>query len=282
MTAETQPAAPVTAPPIDIYVGRASLRAALAAVLPHVCADDEIPALHRVRLQIVDAGMVLACALDRFTAAAAKIVVHDVVDLPELAAIDIEPRSAREVLAVLTPPRDKETRSQWNTEAFHLVVSETEVTFTEEGALLDGRSLTVPRIPSDDPTFGGFPDVPRLIGRHMDYAPLPEVRQGLAPQLLTRWVKTAAVYESSIPLEVTPRHRPGHGLCGWTVRAGDNQAAGVLMPARVEVDVMAEADFEWASLLARAAGTTIADLSADASTTGAHLYTSPDDQDGDD
>nr|WP_328799006.1 DNA translocase FtsK [Puerhibacterium puerhi] len=245
--AET-PATTPTAPPVDVYVGRATLRMALAAVLPHVCADDNIPALQRVRLQFVDDSTVLALALDRYTAAAARISVHDVLELPELATVDIEPRSAREVLAVLTPPRDKDARHQWEQDAFHLYVTAKDVTFTEEDAFLDGRSLTVPRIPTDDVVRpgGGFPDVPRLIASTLSLPTREEVRQGLNTELLTRWVKTANVYQ--YPLKVTPRRHPtSDRVAGWTVRVGDVDecAVGVIMPIDLDAEEAHAADNAW-------------------------------------
>jgi hypothetical protein len=254
--AET-PATTPTAPPVDVYVGRSTLRLALAAVLPHVCADDNIPALQRVRLQFVDDSTVLALALDRFTAAAARVTVQDVLELPELATVDIEPRSAREVLAVLTPPRDKDARNQWEQDAFHLYVTAKDVTFTEEDAFLDGRSLTVPRIPTDDVVRpgGGFPDVPRLIASTLSLPTREEVRQGLNTELLTRWIKTANVYQ--YPLKVTPRRHPtSDRVAGWTVRIGDvdESAVGVIMPIDLDTEEAHKADNAWFGRLSRAAG----------------------------
>ncbi|MFD6178092.1 MULTISPECIES: DNA translocase FtsK [unclassified Isoptericola] len=254
MTATETPTK-VAAPPVDVYVGRASLRMALAAVLPHVSTEDELPVLQRVRLQFVDDKTVLAVALDRYTAAAAYIEVQDVLELPELATVDIEPRSAREVLAVLTPPAEKHARAQWETQAFHLVVTPHEVTFTEEGALLDGRSLTVPRIPTDDVVRpgGGFPDVPRLIAATLGLPAADQLRTALNPVLVTRWVKTANVY--GLPLEVTPRAGRDEFHDGaWTVRVDNGQVVGVIMPMSRDAVAQMEHETRWANLLRRAAG----------------------------
>jgi len=255
VTTTDTPTQKLTAPPVDVYVGRASLRMALAAVLPHVSTEDELPVLQRVRLQFVDDKTVLAIALDRYTAAAAHIEVHDVLELPELATVDVEPRSAREVLAVLTPPAEKHARAQWETQAFHLVVTPTEVTFTEEGALLDGRSLTVPRIPTDDVVRpgGGFPDVPRLIAATLGLPAADQLRTALNPVLVTRWVKTASVYQ--LALEVTPRAGRDEFHDGaWTVRVDNGQVVGVIMPMNRDAVDQLEHENRWANLLRRAAG----------------------------
>ncbi|GAB6937097.1 hypothetical protein ACQP60_18850 [Isoptericola variabilis] len=45
MTTTETTAPAIARPPVDVYVGRASLRIALAAVLPHVSTEDEIPVL---------------------------------------------------------------------------------------------------------------------------------------------------------------------------------------------------------------------------------------------
>jgi hypothetical protein len=258
---------------IDVQVQRASLRTALAAVLPHV---GDLVSLDRVRLQFVDDTGLVAIGASGYTVAIAQVRVDHVERLPELAVIDIEARSAREVLAVLVPPRDKDARGQWNTESFRVTATNEEVTFTEEGAILEGRSLTVPRLPHTDdegrPTI--YPDFPRKIAQLLDapVAEAGEVDVALNPDLLGAWIKTAKVLETS--LEVSPRR--GHvdarrGL--WVVRAGYERVVGALVPIHADEDHIDNVSPMWSRLLWR--------LVADLPTTPAGAAGSTDDEETD-
>jgi hypothetical protein len=134
--------------------------------------------------------------------------------------IDIEGRSAREVLAVLTPPRDKESRANWNAEAFRVTATDEEVTFAEESELLDGRALTVPRLPhlDDEGRHTIYPDYPRRVAELLEAPLVHGVDTALSSDLLTAWIKTARVLDSA--LDVTPRQRPDGKPGLWAVNVG--------------------------------------------------------------
>ncbi|MBN0039367.1 hypothetical protein JN535_04155 [Cellulosimicrobium cellulans] len=206
---------------LEVLVGRASVRCALAAVLPHVGGTETTS---RVRFTFESGTRLLVSATDGSTLAVARAHVTGVVALPELAVVDVEPRSVREVLAVFTPPSGKDDRAMWNEESFGLTVTEDEVSWVERSEILDGRSLTVPRLPDlgDDRSY---PDVPHHLTRFLQ-APLSARPDATAaPKLLARFVTSAKAWGDDLQLDLAYRSGPS----GFTVQVGDD-FAGVLLP----------------------------------------------------
>lgn len=216
----------------DFDLGRGSLRSALAAVLPHV---GDLMSLDRVRLQFEpDAGMV-TIASNGVSVAVASVHVDSTGDGQGPCVVDIEGRSAREVLAVLVPPRDKEARGNWDAESFRVTATDEEVTFTEESELLDGRSLTVPRLPhrDDEGRHTIYPDYPRRVAELLEAPLAHDVDTALGPDLLGAWIKTAKVVDSA--LEVSPRQRPDGKPGMWAVSVG-GRVVGGLVPRHPDED----------------------------------------------
>lgn len=216
---------------LDVGIGRASIRCALAAVLPHV---GRTQVSSRVRLTFESDTRLLVSAGDGYTLAAARVEVHYADALPELAVLDLEPRSVREILAVFTPPSDKDERAMWNDEAFRLVVTDTEVTMTEESAILDGRSLTVPRLAplGDDET--SYPDAPGHIARFLSAPVAADLATQVNPNLLARFITSAKAYGKDVPpLDLVLRKAPS--IYGYTV-ALSSDLVGVLLPIHQSED----------------------------------------------
>ena len=217
---------------VDFELGRGALRTALAAVLPHV---GDLMSLDRVRLQFdPDAGMV-AIASNGSSVAIASVAVHSTGDGQGPCVLDIEGRSAREVLAVLVPPRDKDARANWAAEAFRVTATDEEVTFAEESELLDGRSLTVPRLPhrDDEGRHTIYPDYPRRVAELLEAPLAHDVDTALSPDLLSAWVKTARVLEFA--LEVSPRQRDDGKPGMWASNVG-GRVVGGLVPRHPDED----------------------------------------------
>ena len=223
---------------VDISVGRASLRQALAAVLPHV---GDIGDRDRVRLMAASPERLIVVATDGFSVGTARVFVHDVAALPELPVIDLEPRAARELLAVFTPPKDRNAKAIWESEAFRLVATEHTVTVTEESELGDNRVLEVPRLPDPD----SYPPVLSTLAEHLRAAPSYIDRIGLNPAYLARFIASAKAYGSD-RLLITPRH--GVRAHGTTFRVDETDFAGLLLPQHLTEDTTA-ADRTWAGVL---------------------------------
>ena len=216
---------------LDVAIGRASVRCALAAVLPHV---GRTTVAARVRFTFESDTRLLVSAGDGYTIAVARVAVHQVDALPELAVVDLEPRSVREILAVFTPPSDKSEQAMWNEEAFRLVVTDTEVTITETSQILDGRSLTVPRLAPLGEDESSYPDVPGHVAGYLEAPVTTEATARVAPNLLARFVTSAKAYGKDVP-ELDLVLRKGPGCYGFTVSLG-RDLVGVLLPVRVSED----------------------------------------------
>ncbi|HEY9251714.1 MAG TPA: hypothetical protein VIP06_03565 [Nocardioides sp.] len=223
---------------VDIGLGRASLRQALAAVLPHVGSN---PSFGRVRLLMHSAEHLFAIATDGYSTGVARVAVHEVLELPELPCIDIEARTAKELLAVFTPPKDKDQRSVWETESFRVVAMKDQVTVTEESDLADNRRLEVPRL--GEPEY--YPLVPEITTAHLRSTPTYTKRVGVNPGYLARFIASSKAYGGE-QLLVEPRH--GAKAKGFTFRVGED-FAGVLLPQHLDPAELAAGDEWWADLL---------------------------------
>ncbi|KZM78383.1 hypothetical protein [Cellulosimicrobium sp. I38E] len=232
---------------LEVQIGRASTRCALAAVLPHVGSTET---LSRVRFTFESARRLLVSASAGSTAAVARIHVHDVVALPELAVVDLEPRSVREVLAVFTPPSNKDERAMWNEEAFTLRITHDEVSWLEDSPVMEGRSLSVPRLPALGESESSYPDIPGVTARFLDTPPDESADASVNPQLLARFVTSAKAYgDDGLRLEMALRK--GIGAYGWTVQV-DRDFVGILLPIHrrdTEQPELADTRQRWADRL---------------------------------
>lgn len=222
----------------DIGLGRASLRKALAAVLPHV---GKNLALGRVRLLMHSDEHLFAIATDGYSTGIARVAVHEVYALPDLPCIDIEPRTAKELLAVFTPPKDKDQRSVWETESFRVVATKDQVTVTEESELADNRRLEVPRL--GEPEY--YPNVTEVTTTHLTSTPSYTKRVAVNPGYLARFIASSKVYDGE-QLLVEPRH--GAKAKGFTFRVGED-FAGILLPQHLEPAEIAAGDAWWVELI---------------------------------
>ncbi|GAA2242372.1 hypothetical protein GCM10010401_14090 [Rarobacter faecitabidus] len=198
-------------PQLDMNVSRVSLRCALAAVLPHVGDTDST---HRIRLALADERTLIVMATSSYTAITARAHVIDVIWSSEMPVIDIEPRSAREILSVFAPPADKDERSVWEHNGFRVRVTDTEVTVIESAGMLDDldRVLTVPRLrstPADDKA-PRFPDLARLVLRNLLTQPSVQDRARVSVKRLEPFIKSAKAY--GIPDLTLRTFETVHGL----------------------------------------------------------------------
>ena len=133
-----------------VVVDLVDLRAALAAVRPHVYAGkDPIPTLERIRV-LVDAVNVTLVVSDGLTGAAALVSLLSVGSsgvAPD--PFDLSPTDAAEILAVFpAPAKDSSTE-------IRLEVGSAALTVTDCGGLFPGKQLVLPRLPVADT----YPDV---------------------------------------------------------------------------------------------------------------------------
>ena len=121
----------------SLVVDLADLRAALQAVIAHVSRDKDDPLLRRVRLTPFGVNVEVA-ATDRSTIGLALVSLLESDGGGDV--LDLHPDEVTQVLTVFpSPGRGEETQLQIST-------TDSEVTFTDVGGLLDGNSLTLARM----------------------------------------------------------------------------------------------------------------------------------------
>lgn len=184
---------PAGLPVLDMQVTRASLRCALAGILPHT---GDTVSLARIRLVLTDEKTLICLASSGSTALAARAHVQGVAWADELPVVDIEPRSAREILAVFIPPRDKDERSSWERQAFRVRVTDDELTVSEPAGMLDDldRTLVVPRLPPDADEARKFPDLARLLLSAINEREAKRSRARVTVKLVEPFLKSAKAY----------------------------------------------------------------------------------------
>lgn len=165
----------MSAPKVEVLAAAGALRAGLLAARPHLPSDptDERA---RVRLSFTTAefdphAQLLVSASDSYTAVVSRVVLHEVVTLPALAVVDLPTESVRDVLAVFRPPSGKDARSAWLSSSLRVVLTADECTVEEAGALVDGKSLTVPVLAPLSESDTAYPDVPGVIARVLEEPP---------------------------------------------------------------------------------------------------------------
>ncbi len=160
---------------LDAQVGTHDLRKALVAVLPHVCRDEQLPMLCRVRLY-VSPEHVFVAATDRFTMALARVSVWQQV-FPAHGIVDLAAEDVASIVQVHNPGKDAASADcpQWQVNLALLDTSRGDPEGSGDndvagpllrvtdasglfGELRTGLDLvTLPVAPS-------FPDLPKLLG----------------------------------------------------------------------------------------------------------------------
>lgn len=150
-----------------ILVERADFRAALKSVLPHAYTGDKLPALNRIRLDVGPVNVTVT-ATDHFTAGLAIMSVHAHLDtgptreeteLPWIAALDIYPHEAKNLLSVFIAKRDKRGHPK---HLLRIEADDNHVTVIDSDGMIDGTKLSVRRL--EDGNL--FPDIEELIANH--------------------------------------------------------------------------------------------------------------------
>lgn len=198
-----------------ITVGTADLHRALSAVAPHVEPDPDLP-LHRVRISS-DGENLTATATNRYTVAHALASIED----PDgtLEDFDLSPTDVKEILTLFKTKDDDEM--------LRITIESTKVTFTDASGLFDGKSLSLPRIGTDE----NYPNIPGLIATC-----LTKTRTGSIGRLLTNGklvgLFNAAVRAYDEPLAIEATERDTTAL----VIACGESFIGLLMPIKPEDD----------------------------------------------
>lgn len=185
------------APPrllVEARLRRGDVRAALLATVPHAPSDpDHLSS--RIRLAFVDAETLVVSACDGTTGGLARVTVSGIDAMSgALPTFDLPLDSVKDLLAVFKPPSNADARQAWNDEDLRLELTDRDTTWTESGAFVDGKALTVARLAPlpDDET--AYPDLPAVLGHYIAAAHRVDHDVTVNPNLLARFVAAAKAY----------------------------------------------------------------------------------------
>jgi hypothetical protein len=187
----------------SVMLRRGDLRPALAACLAHAGRDDD-DTFGRIRIAVASSSMAVVSAIDGYSAGVAAVAVHDL-QTDELPVVDLPLESVHDVLAVFKPPSGRDERAMWDDESLRVDITDEAVTWTEAGAFMEGKALTVPRIVQV--AVDTYPDVPRFIRRFLlDSHPTGHDARA-SSTLMARFVAAAKVFGAPLVIRHTSTPR---------------------------------------------------------------------------
>lgn len=147
--------------PVDpaqgLIVNTVAFRRALQAVVPHADPDPEMAPFHRVTLHL--ASDLEVSATQRYSAGLATVPVMENAAGLALEA-GITPATARDILAIYKVPKELEADA-----ALSIMVDAGDLVVTDVSGMIPGRQFRTALAPFSD----AVPDVPRIIGRHVEH-----------------------------------------------------------------------------------------------------------------
>lgn len=197
------------------------VRAGLTSVVPHVEPDPELPALHRVRLEVGSVNVTVT-ASNGFTAALAIVSVEDNHD-GELARFDLSPTDVKKILGLFKQHKDGAGQM------LRFDVTDLHVKVTDISGLFDGESLTLLRIADGD----SFPDIAAVIARSISQVGAPTDRLVTNGSLVKLFTVAASAYGRPLVIEPTGTRS------GLLISCGES-FLGLLMPIRLDEDKEAQ------------------------------------------
>lgn len=198
----------------SILVGTNDFRAGLNSVLVHACLDPALPSLCRVRLDIGPENITIT-ATDRFTAGLSIVSVFahlnpsdlEHTDLPWVEVIDLAVDDAKQILAVLKGGKEKGDEPEL---LLRITSTAEHVTLTDASGLIDGRALTLQRLPSDE----SFPVIEKVIARIHHGRPSLLEDVAFAGVHLARFKVATNAYKEPVLIEATTGSRALLIRCG--------------------------------------------------------------------
>lgn len=222
----------------SITVATADFRRALIAAGPHAAKDPEDSTCHRVRLAVGPENLTVA-ATNRYSAGLALVSVeeHD----GELVNVDLSPENVKEILALFKSGRPGTDDEIGDT--LQLATNDRDFKVTDTSGLFPGKSLSLPRYPSDD----NFPDLQKVAHTALTTPGETGVERLFTSGSLIALFKSAATaYGTSLAIEMTGRNSTLAVSCGESF-------LGLLMPIKPGEDAEREADAWRTSWLIRLA-----------------------------
>jgi hypothetical protein len=219
---------------LTVKVGTGDFRQALTSVRIHACTDKDVPTVHRIRLA-VGVENVTVTATDMFTAGMAIVSIWDGYGPDEAVTIDLLPEDVAKVLMMHPGGKDKADEPEL---MLRLDVTGERVTITDCSGLIDGRALTIPRLPTDGGSLGTIPDL--ILKGHGSPAVVVS-DMVVSGDAIARFKAASSAYGNALEVEAHA------GVRALLVRCGES-FLGLLMPrtlASSERDRMTEWSSGW-------------------------------------
>ena len=197
-----------------ILFHRADFRAALKSVIPHAYTGDALPVLRRIRLDVGPVNVTIT-ATDHFTAGLAIVSVHSHLDgdgketgLPWIAALDIAPDAAKNLLRVFPAKKDKRGEPQ---HLLRIEADDKHITVIDSDGMIDGNRLAVRRLEDGEP----FPDIEEMMSRHKRANTAPVGDNTLSGELHARFIHAEKAYGAEgLRIKTTTASRAQLIRCG--------------------------------------------------------------------
>lgn len=208
-----------------VTLGTNDLRLALKSVVQHVSPDQDLPELHRVRLEVGPENVTVS-ATNRYTIGRALVSIWDHGD-GELAAFDLSPGDVKDILAMF--PRKSQSDEQPDDRLEVEITSKHAILTDVSGLGIAGKQLKLPRYPVSK----NFPDIDEMIRSCLLRGARSAERMITNPNLVKLFLTAAAAYGG--PLVLDPAGNDGAML----VTCGES-FVGLLMPIRADDETTAK------------------------------------------
>ncbi|MGW6121468.1 DNA translocase FtsK [Nocardia sp. NPDC055165] len=202
-----------------IKVGTCDFRQALTSVRVHACADKDISTVHRIRLTI-DHEHVTVIATDMYTAGLAIVSIWDGPGPDAAVTVDLSPGDVEKLLRIHPGGKDKADEPEL---MLRLDVGPDRLTITDCSGLVDGRALTIPRMPTDGGTLCSIPGMVHKQHTSPEIVPTDMMFGGDA---IARFRAAGNAYSKALEIEA---HEGARALL---VRCGES-FLGLIMPRTI-------------------------------------------------
>lgn len=235
---------------LTVEVGTGDFRQALNSVRVHACADKDVPTIHRLRLAIGTENVTVT-ATDMYTAGLAVVSIWDGPGPDKVVTVDLLPEDVAKVLMMHPGGKDKSDEPEL---MLRLDITADRVTITDSSGLVDGRALTIPRLPTDGGTLCTIPDL--VLKQHTSPAVVVS-DMVVSGDAIARFKAASSAYGNALEIEAHS------GAKALLVRCGES-FLGLMMPRNLtanERDRMSEWSTGWDQRLPQTAAAARAERS---------------------
>lgn len=208
----------------SITVGTEDFRLALRSVAPHADPDPEFPQLHRIRLSVGPQNLAVS-ATNRYTLGHAIVSIWGN-DYGDLADFDLSPSDVKEILTLFRTT--KAAGDEQPDDTLLIEVDDRHTTVTDMSGLFPGKSLRLPKYPTEE----NFPNIEKLIRATIDRETQATERLITNGRFLGLFAKAAVAYGE--PLVMDPS-----GGAAILITCGES-FVGMLVPVKGDEDTTAK------------------------------------------